>query len=48
VRAALSLLDNTALTLAEVAKQSGFNSIQTLARQVRQATGRTPRALRGG
>ncbi len=46
VRSALNLLQATTMTLAEVAKQSGFGSTQTLARQLRAATGRSPRALR--
>jgi AraC-like DNA-binding protein len=48
VAAALHLLGSTTLSLAEVAAQSGFASVQTLSRQVRQATGRSPRALRSG
>jgi AraC-like DNA-binding protein len=46
VRSALNLLQATTMTLAEVAKQSGFSSIQTLSRQVRLSTGRSPRTLR--
>lgn len=48
VRSALGLLHSTTLTLAEVAKQSGFGSTQTLSRQVRATTGRSPRAVREG
>lgn len=48
VQAAVHLLRSTALTLGEVALQSGFNSVQTLSRQVRRVTGRSPRAVRGG
>ena len=47
VQAAVHLLRSTALTLSEVAAQSGFSSIQTLSRQVRCVTGRSPRAVRG-
>jgi AraC-like DNA-binding protein len=47
VQAAVHLLRSTALTLGEVALQSGFNSVQTLSRQVRRVTGRSPRAVRG-
>ncbi len=47
VQAAVHLLRNTALTLGEVAAQSGFSSIQTLSRQVRRVTGHSPRAVRG-
>lgn len=47
VQAAVHLLRSTALTLNEVAAQSGFSSIQTLSRQVRSVTGRSPRAVRG-
>lgn len=47
VQAALHLLRNTALTLHEVAAQSGFSSVQTLSRQVRRVTGRSPRVQRG-
>ena len=46
VQAAVHLLRSTALTLSEVASQSGFSSIQTLSRQVRRITGNSPRALR--
>lgn len=46
VQAAVQLLRSTALTLNEVAAQSGFSSIQTLSRQVRRVTGRSPRSMR--
>jgi AraC-like DNA-binding protein len=45
---ALQLINDTALTLTEVARQSGYSSIHTLSRQVRVATGRSPRTLRRG
>jgi AraC-like DNA-binding protein len=48
VHAALHLLRTTTLTLAEVAAQSGFSSVQTLARQVRRVSGRPPCSLRDG
>lgn len=47
VQAAMHLLRSTALTLGEVAAQSGFSSVQTLSRQVRRITGRSPRSVRG-
>lgn len=47
VQAAVRLLRSTALTLGEVAAQSGFSSVQTLSRQVRRVTGRSPRSVRG-
>lgn len=43
---ALLLLRDTSLAVAEVAEQCGYGSTHTLARQVRAATGRAPRALR--
>lgn len=48
VQAAVQLLRATTLSFAEVAAQSGFSSVQTLARQVRRLTGRSPGALRTG
>jgi AraC-like DNA-binding protein len=44
---ALDLLRQTALPVVEVARQAGFASTHTLARQVRAATGCSPRSLRG-
>jgi AraC-like DNA-binding protein len=44
--AAVHLLRSTTLSLAEVAQQSGFRSVQTLSRQVRRTTGRPPSGLR--
>jgi transcriptional regulator GlxA family with amidase domain len=46
VRRAIQLLRETALPVAAVAEQSGFSSTHTLARQVRAATGSSPRLLR--
>ena len=46
VRRAVELLRCTQLPLAEVARQSGLSSPQTLRRQVRRETGQTPSALR--
>lgn len=43
---ALMLLRDTSLPVAAVAEQCGYGSAHTLARQVRAATGRAPRALR--
>ncbi len=43
---ALDLLAQTALPVLEVARQAGFASPHTLARQLRAATGRPPSALR--
>jgi AraC-like DNA-binding protein len=43
---ALSLLRDTVLPVAEVARQAGYASTHTMARQVRAATGRSPRAVR--
>jgi AraC-like DNA-binding protein len=43
---ALALLAGSGLPVAAVAEQSGFASTHTLARQVRLATGRSPRAWR--
>jgi AraC family transcriptional activator FtrA len=43
---ALSLLRETTLPVAEVARQSGYASTHTLARQVRAETGKSPRAAR--
>lgn len=45
---AVWLLQNTHLTIAAIARQSGYASTHTLARQVRTATGHSPSALRGG
>ena len=45
---ALWLLQNTQLTIGAIARQSGYASTHTLARQVRTATGHAPSALRGG
>lgn len=43
---ALQLLKETALPIAEVARQSGFPSAHTLARQVRTHEGRSPARIR--
>ena len=48
VRRALELLRCTGLPLTEVARQSGFETAQTLRRQVLRDTGRTPTAVRNG
>ena len=45
---ALQLLRETALPIAEVARQSGFPSAHTLARQVRRNAGRSPARVRRG
>ncbi len=45
---ALQLLRETALPVTEVARQSGFPSAHTLARQVRRASGKSPASLRRG
>ncbi len=45
---ALQLLRETALPIAEVARQSGFPSAHTLARQVRTSVGRSPAQVRRG
>ena len=45
---ALQLLRETALPVAEVARQSGFPSAHTLARQVRKSAGKSPAELRRG
>jgi AraC-like DNA-binding protein len=45
---ALQLLKETALPIAEVARQSGFPSAHTLARQVRRSTGKSPAQIRRG
>jgi len=45
---ALHLLRETSLPVAEIARQAGFASTHTLARQVRAATGASPRAARAG
>jgi AraC-like DNA-binding protein len=44
---ALHLLRETRLPVAEIARQAGFASTHTLARQVRRATGASPRTARG-
>ena len=46
VERALLLLRETAIPMAEVARQSGFNSTHTMARQVRMVTGEAPTAQR--
>ncbi|HYE04547.1 MAG TPA: AraC family transcriptional regulator [Planctomycetota bacterium] len=46
VQKALTLLRETNLAIALVAEQSGFSSAHTLARQVRETTGLSPRAFR--
>lgn len=43
---ALALLERTLLPVAEVARQAGYASTHTLARQVRLHTGRSPRGVR--
>ncbi len=43
---ALELLRETTVPVAQVARQAGFSSTHTLARQVRAATGGSPRAVR--
>jgi AraC-like DNA-binding protein len=45
---ALRLLRETNLAVGSVAEQSGFASAHTLARQVRETTGKSPRAWRRG
>ena len=46
LRKAMQLLTETSLPLADVAEQAGFAHVHTLARQVRQATGKPPSAHR--
>jgi AraC-like DNA-binding protein len=46
LRRATQLLTDTRLPLREVARQSGYTSPHTLARQIRAATGKPPSALR--
>lgn len=46
LRKAMHLLTETNLPLADVAEQAGFAHVHTLARQVRQATGKPPSAHR--
>lgn len=46
VARAVQLLRETALPIAEVARQSGFPSAHTLARQVRRTAGRSPAQVR--
>ena len=48
VRHAVELLRCTGLPLEAVARQSGFATTQTLRRQVKRETGRTPAGLRAG
>lgn len=43
---AITLLRDTSLTVAAIATQCGFGSAHTLARQLRQTTGRGPKAFR--
>ncbi len=45
-RRAIELLTQTTLPMAQVARQAGYANTHTLARQVRQATGRSPTAVR--
>ena len=46
LRRALQLIEQTELPITAVAAQSGYASAHTLTRQVRDATGRSPTALR--
>ncbi len=46
MRRAMHLLRNTDLPVYQVARQAGFASAHALARRIRQATGRSPRAVR--
>ncbi len=47
LRRARWLIEHTSLPLAAIVRQAGYSSASTLARQVKEATGQSPQALRG-